>query len=123
MRRSNPFVIGSILVALIGAMVFIQAGANAPTAPPVEDEHKEALEKLSGKEKERLVPTVDELRSELGNTILTEQEGSGGMIPPSEKFRPPNPDQDTLPSGRWFEGAETPLPDEELGTNKKSSSG
>lgn len=109
MKRTNGFVLGSILVVLIGGVVVIQTLNQAGTGQ--DHDHNPQQAAAQGPPPKPSEPSLDELNQ----AVAPKQQGPtnmAGQIPDNEKFRPAD-NSSTLPSSMWYRGSRTPQSEEE----------
>ncbi len=105
MRRANGFLLGTILVILIGGVVIIQA-LNAPQdAPDGEDPGRAAAAAANqAAPATPSEPSMDELENSVtsGKGEAMQTPPSSQSIAPTDKFGT-KPEESTLPNTRWWE--------------------
>lgn len=115
MRRLNGYLVGTAVVVLIVAVIFIQGAQGTPTAHG--HEHDEASERQQAPMPSS-PPSVEELQQAIQGSGTTVP--AAAATPPSERFAPPQK-QDTSKASRWFEGSRAPQSLEEMQGKAKTT--
>lgn len=102
MRKSNGMLLGTILVFLIGGVIFFQSQVPAPgtkSGESAESGHDHDHD-ASG---EVRAPSLSETKSQ----IKTPEDATRPIpeITSKEKFKPPVEQPDTLPNQGWYKGS------------------
>jgi hypothetical protein len=102
MRKSNGMLLGTIIVFLIGGVIFLQSQIPAPgskSSQSAESSHDHDHEEPG----EMKAPSLSETKAQ----IKTPEDATRPIpeITSKEKFKPPVEQPDTLPNQGWYKGS------------------